>query len=53
MGELTMCGYRCDLCKAFSGNIKKKDERKELSAMRLKYYALNIPPVDILLRGAR
>lgn len=22
-----MCGYRCDLCKAFAPNIKNKDER--------------------------
>lgn len=33
MPELTMCGYRCDLCKAFAPNIKKNDEREMVSAM--------------------
>ena len=28
-----MCGYRCDLCKAFAGNIKKNDHRQQLSEM--------------------
>ena len=53
MCELTMCGYRCDLCKAFSQNIEKKDERGKLSAAWKKYYGLNIPAADIYCDGCR
>ena len=27
--ELSMCGYRCDLCKVFAPNVMKNDKRKE------------------------
>ena len=36
-----MCGFRCDLCKAFAPNIQKKDERKQLSEMWKKYFDLD------------
>jgi hypothetical protein len=26
--RITMCGYICDLCKAYAGSIKKHDERE-------------------------
>lgn len=39
--ELSMCGFRCDLCKAYAANIKKKDERPELACMWKKYYDLD------------
>ena len=29
MKELTMCGYCCELCKAYATNIQKKDQRKK------------------------
>ena len=53
MPELTMCGYRCDLCKAFSQCIEKKDERDELSAAWKKYYALDIPAERIYCDGCK
>ena len=53
MAELTMCGYRCDLCKAFSQNIEKKDEREKLSAVWKKYYKLDIPAKNIYCDGCR
>ena len=53
MSELTMCGYRCDLCKAFSQNIEKKDEREELSVAWKKYYGLDIPAASIYCDGCR
>ena len=37
-----MCGYCCDMCKAFAGNIKKKDERNVLSDYWNKYYDMLI-----------
>jgi len=33
-----MCGYRCDLCKAFAPNVKKNDQREKLLQMWNKYY---------------
>jgi len=50
---ITMCGYKCDLCKAHSKNIKKQDKRTELSTMWNKYYDLKIPPRDIFCDGCR
>jgi hypothetical protein len=48
-----MCGSRCDLCKAFSQNIEKKDEREQLSALWKKYYELDIPANSIYCVGCR
>ncbi len=53
MEVLTMCGYRCDLCKAFTPNIKNKDEREFLSHMWMKYYGLDIPADRIYCDGCR
>ena len=39
--ELAMCGCRCDWCKAYTPNVQKKDQRKELAAMWHKYYGLD------------
>jgi hypothetical protein len=50
---ITMCGYRCDLCKAFAGNIKKNDQRQQLSEMWKKYYNLEIAAEDIYCDGCR
>ncbi len=29
--KMTMCGYCCELCKAYVVNISRKDERERLS----------------------
>lgn len=50
---ITMCGYRCDLCKAYSANIKKEDQRKDLSSVWKRYYGLEIKPSDIYCEGCR
>lgn len=52
-GRITMCGYRCDLCKAFVGNIKMNDERAALSSLWKKYYGLDITSEDIYCEGYR
>lgn len=49
--KLTMCGYCCDMCKAFLSNIKKKDERNVLSEYWKNYYDLNISPENISCEG--
>ncbi|MDD4337268.1 MAG: DUF3788 family protein [Firmicutes bacterium] len=51
--RLTMCGYLCDMCKAFAPNIKKKDERERLSVLWSKYYDLDIPAENICCDGCR
>ena len=48
-----MCGYSCDLCKAFVSNIINKDEREILSNMWKKYYDLDIPTEEIYCDGCR
>lgn len=50
---LTMCGYCCDMCKAFVGNIRKKDEREILSGYWKRYYGLNIPVGNMNCDGCR
>jgi len=50
---LTMCGYRCELCKAYAPNIKKNDERNLLSQVWKKYYNLDIKEEDIYCDGCR
>lgn len=53
MKRITMCGYRCDLCKAFAPNINNKDEREVLSDIWKKYYDLDIPAEQIYCDGCR
>ena len=51
--KITMCGYDCGLCKAYAPNIKKNDQREELSRMWKKYYDLDIPAKNIYCEGCR
>lgn len=51
--KLTMCGYCCDMCKAFVGNIRKKDERELLSDYWKRYFHLNIPVENMNCEGCR
>jgi hypothetical protein len=53
MSEITMCGYRCDLCKAYAPNIEKDDRRYELASAWKKYYNVDIPIEDIWCDGCR
>ena len=50
---LTMCGYCCDMCKAFVGNTRKKDEREILAGYWKRYYGLNIPVENMNCDGCR
>lgn len=51
--RLTMCDYCCNMCKAFSKNIKKKDERKKLADHWKTYYGLDIPIENMECDGCR
>lgn len=50
---ITMCGYRCDLCKAYVKNFRKEDRRAELAGIWEKYYGLQYKPEDIYCDGCR
>ncbi len=50
---ITMCGYRCDLCKAYVKNVQKHDQRAELARVWEKYYGLHYAPEEILCDGCR
>lgn len=51
--KFTMCGYCCEMCKAYTKSIKRKDEREELLRYWKKYYNLEIPIEDMLCDGCR
>lgn len=36
--QITMCGYRCDLCKAYTLNIEKNDQREKQIKIWDKYF---------------
>ena len=48
---LARCGYRCDLCLAYKGNIEKGDEREYLSDTWHKIYGFRIAAQDIYCEG--
>lgn len=48
---LTKCGYRCDLCLAYRGNVEKADERAKLSNGWFDFYGFRIEPEKIVCDG--
>jgi len=53
MDTMTMCGMRCDLCKAYRPNVEKNDERERLSEVWRKCYNLDVPIEAIQCDGCR
>lgn len=49
--DMSMCGYRCDQCKANGDNIVEKDERDAISRVWHKYYDITIEPIEIYCDG--
>ena len=45
------CGYRCDLCPAYRGNIHGLPDRQRASDGWHKYYGFRIPPEEICCDG--
>lgn len=45
------CGYRCDLCPAYVGNIKDDADRQRASDGWFKYFGFRVPPAEIDCRG--
>jgi hypothetical protein len=50
---LGRCGYRCDLCPAYIGNIHSAEDRQRVSDGWFKYYGFRIPPDQICCDGCR
>lgn len=51
---MTMCGYKCSLCKAYYKNVQKQDQREGLSDIWGKYYdGLSVPIEKMICDGCR
>lgn len=50
-GILTRCGYRCDLCLAYTENIHGPEDQKKISDGWFAYYGFRIPPEEIRCDG--
>ncbi len=48
---LARCGYRCDLCPGYSGNIRSDKDRQATSDGWHKYFGFRIAPEDINCGG--
>jgi hypothetical protein len=48
---LARCGYRCDLCPGYTGNIHSDKDRQETSDGWYKYAGFRIAPADINCPG--
>ncbi|MFX1514414.1 MAG: DUF3795 domain-containing protein [Promethearchaeota archaeon] len=49
--ELSCCGYRCDLCQAYTKNIQKEDRTSLLSDKWHEYFGFRIPANQIYCEG--
>lgn len=50
-GIVTRCGYRCDLCLAYTGNIRGPADQQKISDGWFAYYGFRIPPEEIRCDG--
>jgi hypothetical protein len=48
---IARCGYRCDLCPAYKGNIHDPEDQQRTSDGWFKYYGFRIPPEKIRCDG--
>ena len=46
-GNLSKCGYRCDLCPAFETNLKDDADKQRMRDALAKYYGFEMPAEDI------
>ena len=52
MGKnIARCGYRCDLCPAYTDNISSEEDRAKVSDGWFRYYGFRIPPEAICCDG--
>jgi len=48
---LARCGYRCDLCPAFTANIHSAEDKQKVSDGWFKYFGFRIEPEKISCEG--
>jgi len=48
---LSKCGYRCDICPAYTGNIKGGEDRMKVSRGWKRLFGFEIPPDKIECAG--
>lgn len=54
MGEnLSKCGYRCDLCPAYAGNIKSDGDRAAVSRGWKRLFGFEVPPEKVECAGCQ
>lgn len=51
--NLSYCGYRCDLCPAYAGNLKTDEDRERVSRDWAKYYDHHEEPANVECRGCK
>lgn len=49
--KISFCGYRCELCPAYKGNIRCEEDRQKVSDGWFKYYGFRIPAEQIYCDG--
>ena len=47
------CGFRCDLCPAYTGNVHSPRDKQRVSDVWFTYYGFRIPPAQIHCDGCR
>ena len=50
---LTLCGYRCDLCRFYTKNIKSEEDRQRVSLEFNRIFGWNIKPEDVECVGCK
>jgi len=51
--NIARCGYKCNLCPAYMGNINSPDDQQRVSEGWYKYFGFRIPPEGIVCDGCR
>lgn len=49
--KISFCGYRCELCPAYKGNITCEEDRQKVSDGWFKHYGFRIPAEEIYCDG--
>jgi len=52
-GLLAKCGFRCDLCPAYTGNIKNDEDRSAVSRGWERLFGFDIPPDKVECVGCQ
>ena len=51
--KIGFCGYRCELCPAYKGNITSEEDKQKVSDGWFKHYGFRIPAEEIYCDGCK